>query len=173
MKSIACPFAMILTLCTTPPAAKAADVPTPLLRKIHHKVHRVHHYQRLLGVPLRVYRWRPESHPHLRRFYLRWWTRKAHYWHEAWLHRPRVPHWSVDWDAIAACESGGRWRLVTTGNGFYFALQFVPSTWTANGGSAYYINAGVAPPKSVQIRVAENVLASEGIGAWPVCGAYG
>ena len=34
------------------------------------------------------------------------------------------------------CEAGGHggWRLVTTGNGFYFGHQFVPSSWAAVGG---------------------------------------
>ena len=40
---------------------------------------------------------------------------------------------SVDWDAIAQCESGGDWAT-NTGNGQYGGLQFKPSTWAANGG---------------------------------------
>lgn len=35
---------------------------------------------------------------------------------------------SVNWDAIAACESGNNWGT-NTGNGFYGGLQFLPSTW--------------------------------------------
>ncbi|NBP86576.1 MAG: resuscitation-promoting factor-like protein, partial [Mycobacteriaceae bacterium] len=30
---------------------------------------------------------------------------------------------SVDWDAIASCESGGNWAI-NTGNGYYGGLQF-------------------------------------------------
>ena len=33
---------------------------------------------------------------------------------------------SVDWDAIAQCESGGNWST-NTGNGFYGGLQFKPA----------------------------------------------
>ena len=40
---------------------------------------------------------------------------------------------SVDWDAIAQCESGGNWST-NTGNGFYGGLQFKPATWASNGG---------------------------------------
>ncbi|OLR89862.1 LysM peptidoglycan-binding domain-containing protein [Actinokineospora bangkokensis] len=72
---------------------------------------------------------------------------------------------TVNWDAIAQCESGGNWAT-NTGNGYYGGLQFSPSTWRANGGSGSAHNAS----REEQIRVAENVLQSQGIGAWPVCG---
>ena len=39
----------------------------------------------------------------------------------------------VNWDAVAACESGGNWAA-NTGNGFYGGLQHALSTWQANGG---------------------------------------
>ncbi|MBI5339239.1 MAG: transglycosylase family protein [Mycolicibacterium rufum] len=75
---------------------------------------------------------------------------------------------SVNWDAVAACESGGNWAI-NTGNGYYGGLQFTQSTWTANGGTGSPHNAS----REEQIRVAENVLDSQGIGAWPVCGRRG
>ncbi|MGB3440748.1 MAG: transglycosylase family protein [Actinophytocola sp.] len=71
----------------------------------------------------------------------------------------------VNWDAIAECESGGNWSI-NTGNGYYGGLQFSPSTWAANGGTGSAANAS----KAEQIRVANNVLQTQGIGAWPVCG---
>lgn len=71
----------------------------------------------------------------------------------------------VNWDAVAACESGGNWAI-NTGNGFHGGLQFTLSTWHANGGSGMPEQAG----RDEQIRVANNVLKSQGIGAWPVCG---
>ena len=40
---------------------------------------------------------------------------------------------SVNWDAIAQCESGGNWAI-NTGNGHYGGLQFKPATWSSNGG---------------------------------------
>ena len=40
---------------------------------------------------------------------------------------------SVNWDAIAQCESGGNWST-NTGNGYYGGLQFSPATWASNGG---------------------------------------
>ncbi|KAA2263023.1 LysM peptidoglycan-binding domain-containing protein [Solihabitans fulvus] len=74
----------------------------------------------------------------------------------------------VNWDAVAQCESGGNWGI-NTGNGFHGGLQFTPGTWAANGGSGSAEGAS----RDEQIRVAENVLKSQGIGAWPVCGPKG
>jgi nucleoid-associated protein YgaU len=73
---------------------------------------------------------------------------------------------SVNWDAIAKCESGGNWAT-STGNGFYGGLQFTLGTWRANGGQGMPQNAS----RAQQIAVAERVLATQGIHAWPVCGA--
>jgi cell wall-associated NlpC family hydrolase len=75
---------------------------------------------------------------------------------------------SVDWDKVAACESGGDWGI-NTGNGFSGGLQFTPSTWAAYGGTGRPQDA----PRGAQIAVAEKVLVGQGIGAWPVCGPRG
>ncbi|WP_166905446.1 transglycosylase family protein [Mycobacterium sp. DL440] len=75
---------------------------------------------------------------------------------------------TVNWDAIADCESGGNWST-NTGNGHYGGLQFKPTTWASHGG----IGSPAFAPREEQIRVAENVLATQGIGAWPKCGARG
>ncbi|MGC4935820.1 transglycosylase family protein [Gordonia sp. DT30] len=73
-----------------------------------------------------------------------------------------------EWDQVAQCESGGNWAI-NTGNGYQGGLQFSPSTWAANGGTQYAPSADQAS-KEQQITVAERVLASQGKGAWPVCG---
>jgi peptidoglycan hydrolase CwlO-like protein len=73
-----------------------------------------------------------------------------------------------DWDAVALCESGGNWSI-NTGNGYYGGLQFSASTWAAHGGLTYAPRADLAS-RAEQIAVAENVLASQGAGAWPTCG---
>jgi nucleoid-associated protein YgaU len=75
---------------------------------------------------------------------------------------------ATNWDAIAACESGGNWGI-NTGNGYYGGLQFNQGTWKAYGGGQYASRADQAS-KSQQIAVAERVLNGQGIGAWPVCG---
>jgi len=77
----------------------------------------------------------------------------------------------VNWDAIAACESGGNWGT-STGNGFSGGLQFSQGTWDAYGGGQYASTAAGAS-RSQQIAVAQKVLAGQGIGAWPVCGSHG
>jgi resuscitation-promoting factor RpfA len=72
------------------------------------------------------------------------------------------------WDAVAQCESGGNWSI-NTGNGYYGGLQFSASTWAGYGGTQYASQANQAT-KAQQIEIAEKVLASQGKGAWPVCG---
>ena len=74
---------------------------------------------------------------------------------------------SINWDAIAACESGGNWHI-NTGNGYYGGLQFSLSTWRANGGTGMPHTAS----RETQISVAERIVTSQGIGAWPVCGRH-
>ena len=77
----------------------------------------------------------------------------------------------ANWSAIAACESGGNWSA-NTGNGFYGGLQFTEQTWLGYGGGQYASSANQATAAQ-QIAVAQRVLAGQGIGAWPVCGAGG
>jgi hypothetical protein len=75
-----------------------------------------------------------------------------------------------NWDGVARCESSGNWAI-NTGNGYYGGLQFSASTWRAYGGTAYAARADLAS-KGQQIAIAERTLASQGVGAWPVCGRY-
>jgi resuscitation-promoting factor RpfE len=74
----------------------------------------------------------------------------------------------ADWYATASCESGQRWSL-NTGNGYWGGLQFSPSTWFSNGGGPFDGSGPFPYSAADQIRVAENVLASQGPGAWPNC----
>ncbi|WP_197506984.1 transglycosylase family protein, partial [Mycobacterium sp. 852002-50816_SCH5313054-b] len=73
-----------------------------------------------------------------------------------------------EWDQVARCESGGNWGI-NTGNGYHGGVQFSSSTWAAHGGGQYAPSAELAT-KDQQIAVAERVLATQGKGAWPVCG---
>lgn len=72
------------------------------------------------------------------------------------------------WNRVAKCESGNRWHI-HTGNGYYGGLQFSASTWRAYHGRTYASRADRAT-RVEQIEVARRVLASQGPGAWPVCG---
>lgn len=70
------------------------------------------------------------------------------------------------WESLAECESSGNWSI-NTGNGYQGGLQFSASTWAAFGGTGSAANAS----KAEQIAIAENVLATQGWGAWPSCSA--
>jgi hypothetical protein len=74
---------------------------------------------------------------------------------------------SMNWDAVAQCESGGNWAA-NTGNGYYGGLQFNLGTWHAYGGPGRPDQQS----RETQISIAEKVRdASGGYGAWPVCGS--
>lgn len=73
--------------------------------------------------------------------------------------------YSVDWDAIAECESGGNWDLDGVYDG---GLQFHPATWLGYGGGEFADYAWQAT-REEQITIAERVLADQGPSAWPNC----
>jgi hypothetical protein len=75
-----------------------------------------------------------------------------------------------DWTGVAKCESGGDWHI-NTGNGYYGGLQFSLSSWQAAGGTDYAARPDLATQEQ-QEMTAENLLAMQGVGAWPVCGKY-
>jgi resuscitation-promoting factor RpfB len=75
----------------------------------------------------------------------------------------------LNWDAVAACESGGNWHI-NTGNGYYGGLQFDIGTWLSNGGGAYASRPDLAT-REEQIAVANRLYAARGSSPWPVCGA--
>jgi LysM repeat protein len=70
----------------------------------------------------------------------------------------------ADWNAIAACESGGNWSI-NTGNGYYGGLQFNQQTWLGNGGGQYAPRADLAT-KAQQIAIADRVRAARGLEPW-------
>jgi len=74
----------------------------------------------------------------------------------------------AEWDRVAGCESGGNWAI-NTGNGYHGGLQFTQGTWASHGGGEFAASANQAT-RAQQIAVAERVLATQGRGAWPVCG---
>jgi len=69
------------------------------------------------------------------------------------------------WSCIAHYESRGNWSI-DTGNGYYGGLQFLESTWLANGGAQFASMPQYTSP-SEQITVAQRVLAQAGWSAWP------
>lgn len=79
---------------------------------------------------------------------------------------PMVADGSV-WDALARCESGGRWNI-NTGNGYYGGLQFNAGTWLSNGGGQYAPYAHLAT-REQQIDIAQRLHAGRGFKPWPAC----
>lgn len=75
-----------------------------------------------------------------------------------------------DWSGVAMCESSGNWAI-NSGNGFYGGLQFTQSTWDAFRPPGAAARADLAT-QADQIAAAEATLKVQGVGAWPVCGAY-
>ena len=69
-----------------------------------------------------------------------------------------------NWDAVAACESGGNWGI-NTGNGYYGGLQFSYQTWLGNGGGDFAQRADLAT-REQQITVANRLYAYSGLGQW-------
>jgi len=82
---------------------------------------------------------------------------------------PKTTNSGLNWDAVAACESGGNWHI-NTGNGFYGGLQFDYGTWLSNGGGQYAQRADLAT-REQQIAIATKVYNARGSSPWPVCGA--
>ncbi len=75
------------------------------------------------------------------------------------------------WDALARCESSGRWdivRRVSDTLSYFGGLQFHPRTWVAYRPAGLPDLASEAS-REEQILVAERVLAAQGWRAWPAC----
>lgn len=73
---------------------------------------------------------------------------------------------SLNWSALAACESGGDPTAVNSA-GYYGLYQFSLSTWQSVGGSGNPVNAS----SSEQTYRAKLLYQSAGAGSWPVCGS--
>jgi len=75
------------------------------------------------------------------------------------------------WDALARCESSGRWdavRVIDAQLAYHGGLQFHPGTWNAYRPAGFPDLASEAT-RDQQIRVAQRVLEVQGWGAWPSC----
>lgn len=79
---------------------------------------------------------------------------------------PTAPSERNVWDAIAQCESGGRWN--DTRGGYEGGVHFLHSTWVAAGGRKYAEHAYQAT-REQQIEIAQAWLARTSWAQWPVC----
>ena len=82
---------------------------------------------------------------------------------------------TLNWDALAKCESGGHWNHHTTANhtadGIHWGgLQFDTPTWLSNGGGRFAPRADYAT-KAQQITIGEYLFARRGRQPW-ACGRY-
>lgn len=68
------------------------------------------------------------------------------------------------WAKLRKCESGGVYTI-NTGNGYYGAYQFAPSTWRRLG----YPGLPHEAPPAVQDEAARKLQAKAGWGQWPAC----
>ena len=75
---------------------------------------------------------------------------------------------SLNWAALARCESGGRVDAVSANGKYYGLYQFSLGTWRAVGGSGLPSQASAAE----QTARAQTLFARSGAGQWPVCGKY-
>lgn len=75
--------------------------------------------------------------------------------------------WRANWDAIAVCESSGRWHYNGT-SGFDGGLQFLPSTWTSMMRASGYRFGSYAyqATRVQQIMAAEYLIGPMGANPW-------
>lgn len=75
---------------------------------------------------------------------------------------------SLNWGALAACESGGNPAAVGGGGRYFGLYQFALSTWASVGGSGNPVNASSAE----QTYRAKLLYLRSGAGNWPYCGQF-
>jgi uncharacterized protein YabE (DUF348 family) len=75
---------------------------------------------------------------------------------------------SLNWAALANCESGGNPHSVDASGLYYGLYQFSISTWDSLGGTGLPSNASA----SEQTTRAELLYQRSGAGQWPVCGHF-
>jgi len=73
---------------------------------------------------------------------------------------------SLNWAALAQCESGGNPKSVDGSGNYYGLYQFSISTWDSLGGTGLPSNAS----STEQTTRAELLYQRSGAGQWPVCG---
>ncbi|HET6910194.1 MAG TPA: transglycosylase family protein [Mycobacteriales bacterium] len=83
------------------------------------------------------------------------------------LSRPaRLQRTSLNWPALAECESGGNPRAADPSGQYFGLYQFDLTTWQAMGGAGSPADASPAE----QTERAEKLYAIRGTAPWPVCG---
>ena len=76
------------------------------------------------------------------------------------------PAWTVDWDDVAWCESGGNWshRPVTNSSGTYSGGLMIGHRWWDHWGGEEFADSPYQASKEQQIIVAERIVDANGGG---------
>jgi hypothetical protein len=133
-------FFFILFFATSAATAKQASETTATVPKVDERdaqIVRLHSRLELV-----THRWRVRGKV-IRRLRSRLRERETSGVRGAAASRRTWPSRSLNWDAVAQCESSGDWHA-NTGNGFYGGLQFDYGTWLSNGGGRYASRADLA-----------------------------
>lgn len=77
-----------------------------------------------------------------------------------------APAWTVNWDDVAWCESGGNWAHgpVTNSSGTYSGGLMIGHRWWGPNGGNEFASAPYLATKEQQIVVAENIVDANGGG---------
>lgn len=78
---------------------------------------------------------------------------------------------SLNWAALAECESGGNPRAVNSAGGYYGLYQFSLQTWGSVGGSGLPSDAP-ASEQTMRAKMLYNKVQGRWQGQWPVCGSH-
>ena len=74
---------------------------------------------------------------------------------------------SLNWNALAECESGGNPNAVNSAGPYYGLYQFSASTWRSVGGTGVPTDHGAAE----QTLRAKKLYQAQGDSPWPSCGS--
>ncbi|MQA96335.1 MAG: DUF348 domain-containing protein [Streptosporangiales bacterium] len=78
---------------------------------------------------------------------------------------------SLNWAALAECESGGNPRAVNSAGGYYGLYQFSLQTWGSVGGSGLPSEAS-PDEQTMRAKMLYNKVQGRWQGQWPVCGKH-
>ncbi len=77
---------------------------------------------------------------------------------------------SLNWDALAECESGGDPNAVNEAGGYYGLYQFSEETWSSAGGSGSPADAD-AEEQTMRAKKLYDMVDGNWEGQWPECGS--
>lgn len=151
-----------------------SEKPAPLMCKIHRTARSTNYLRIHIDGTRYTYNYYAERHPYQgpRRWAFRLWKRRRHYWYGYWrsyqqrTRTLRVAGSIARWTPTHNCESRSSWY--NRRGLFEGGLQFLHSTWIANGGARFAQHAYLASPRQ-QVEIAERTLSRASVDPWPSC----